>query len=113
MYITNIEKIWRYLHDDRGVVDEYLFVTDPYRYTSNFIDMISRSPEVLPELKTRMKRERDLSGPFGLFMRSGYGLAEYRIIKMMKIVAFSQVLESEFGEILNEADGPRLRRDYK
>lgn len=110
MYMTALEYMWRYLHDDTSCVSEYLFVTDPYSYTSKFVDMIARNPEVIPQLKSKMQMERMTSGVFGLFMREGYGTSEYRVLKMMRIESFRDILERNFSELINNTEGPRLRR---
>lgn len=110
MYLTALERMWRYLHDDKSCVSEYLFVTDPYSYTSTFIDMVSCNPEVLPQLKSKMQMERMNSGVFGLFMREGHGMAEYRVVRMMRLESFREILENNFSELVNNTDGPRLKR---
>ena len=46
MYMTSLERMWGYLHDDKRCVQEYLFVLDIYRYTSYFVDLISQNPEI-------------------------------------------------------------------
>ena len=68
MYMTSLERMWGYLHDDKRCVQEYLFVLDIYRYTSDFVDLIFRNPEVLPQLRDRIKREKMNSGFLGLVM---------------------------------------------
>ena len=113
MYMTSLDVMWQYLHDRNNCVDEYLFVTDPYRYTSDFVDMLVRNPEVVPQLKSKMHRERMSSSVFGLFMCDGYGLAEYRIIKMMKIDAFHDFLADEFSELINIEQGTKLSKNIK
>lgn len=113
MYMTSLEVIWRYLHDKLDGVNEYFFVTDPYSYTSRFIDMISRNPEVIPELKTRMDIERTNSSIVCLLLREGYGMAEYRIIRMMRVSQFREILEREFSWLLKKEEGPRLGRRPK
>lgn len=97
MYLTALENIWRYLHDDKSVVNEYLFVTNPYLYTSNFVDMLVKNPEVLPLLKSKMKEERRHS--MFSFLMGGYGLSEYRIIKMARISTFHDFIINEFEEL--------------
>ena len=71
MYMTSLERMWGYLHDDKRCVQEYLFVLDIYRYTSYFVDLISQNPEVLPQLRDRIKREKMNSGFLGLLFRDG------------------------------------------
>lgn len=58
MYNSGVEVMWGYLHDRRDCVDEYLFVTDPYRYTSQFVDMLIRNPEVVSQLKSKIRIEK-------------------------------------------------------
>lgn len=113
MYMTRLDIMWQYLHDQSNCVDEYLFVTDPYRYTSAFVDMLVRNPEVIPQLKSKMHVERMNSGVFGLFMRDGYGLAEYRVIKMMRIDAFHDFLADEFPELINFEQGSKLSKNIR
>lgn len=110
MYLTSVEKMWRYLHDDPSLVSEYFFVTNPYSYTSRFTDMISSNPEALPQLKSRMKIEKAASSIFGLLLREGYGFTEYRIVKMMRQESFREVLKNNFPELLQNEVGPILRR---
>lgn len=109
MYMTSLEMMWGYLHDQSNCVDEYLFVTDPYRYTSNFVDMVVRNPEAVPELICKIKREKDHSGIIGLLLRNGYGVSELRIKKMMKIKTFHDFLSNEFSELcLCDQDSRKL-----
>lgn len=110
MYMTPVEVMWRYLHDDTNVVGEWAFVTDPFSYISKFVDMISRNPECLAALKSKMDIERRNSSILGLFLRGGYGMAEMRIMHMMRYEAFREILEREFSWLCNNQDGPKLRR---
>lgn len=113
MYMTSLERIWGYLHDDKRCVQEYLFVLDIYRYTSDFVDLIFRNPEVLPQLRDRIKREKMNSGFLGLLFRDGYGLAEYRLIRMMQVEAFREILANNFQELDESVSSPKLSRNIR
>ncbi len=108
MYLAALEKMWRYLHDDKSVVNEFLFVTNPYLYTSKFNDMLERNLEVLPLLKSKMKEERENS--MLSFLMDGYGRAEYRILKMARINGFQDFLMNAFSELFAEKDNKKLTR---
>lgn len=110
MYPTALEKMWGYLHDNTAYVSEFLYVTDPYMYASNFIDMLTLNPEVIPMLREKMAIERNNSNIFGQLMRGGYGVSEYRVVRMMQIEAFTEVLERNFPDLVIDREGPKLRR---
>ena len=107
--MTNLEYLWGYLHDDKECVRENMFVLDPYRYTSEFIDALAKSPDCLCLLKAKIKQERELS--FGLFsfLRGGYGQAEYCIIRMMNIGSFNEVLQKYFGDLFDSLEKEKVR----
>lgn len=105
MYMTSFEKMWGYLHDRKDCVDQYLFVTDPYTYTSRFVDMLIRNPEVISELKSKIRMEKRNSSIIGLFLRGGYGISELRIMRMMK---YSDYLANEFMEFNNTNEEVKL-----
>lgn len=65
MYETAILTMWKYLHDDKSVVSEHLFVTDPYSYTSRFVDVMVRNPEVMSMLKSKIREEKMNSSVVG------------------------------------------------
>lgn len=48
------------------------------------------------------------SGIIGLLLRSGYGLAELRIIKMMK---YSEYLMNEFSELMMENQEAKILKN--
>lgn len=100
MYKTSLEILWGYLHDQRDYVDEYLFVTDPYRYTSNFVDMLVRNPEVISQLKSKMRIEKMNSSILFTFLRGGYSISELRIIRMMSIDNFYEFFANNFSELI-------------
>lgn len=110
MYLTGLEKMWGYLHDNTAYVSEFLYVTDPYTYASRFIDMLSQNPESIPLLRDRLSLERRNSSIWGSLMRGGYGMAEYRIVRMMQIESFREILERNFPDLVISSEGPRLRR---
>lgn len=104
MYMTSFERVWGYLHDQKNCVDENLFVTDIYRYTSNFVDMLVRSPEIIPQLKSKMKIEKMNSSALFTFLRGGYSMTELRIIKMMSVECFYDFLSQEFYELVSSQE---------
>lgn len=85
------ERMWKYLHDDKEVVNEYLFVTDPYRYVSGFVDLLIKNTERIQFLIFKMKYERKSPS------RGNLGMAELRIIKMMRVKNFKEFLGEQFG----------------
>lgn len=89
------ERIWKYLHDKKEVVNENLFVTDIYRYTSNFVDMLITNPERIQFLIERMKLEQKS------LLRGNKGMAELRVLKMMKVQKFNRFLIEQFGYLLD------------
>lgn len=113
MYMTSLEKMWGYLHDQRNCVDENLFVTDPYRYTSDFIDMLVRNPEVVSQLKSKMKIEKMNSSVLFNILRGGYCMSEFRIVKMMRIGNFYEYLAQEFPELAVPDQEPKKLRNIK
>lgn len=113
MYKTSLEIMWGYLHDRSDCVDEYLFVTDPYRYTSRFVDMLVENPEVISQLKSKIKIERMNSSALFSFFRGGYSMSELRILKMMKIRDFQEFLSQEFSELIFGEEMPKKLKNIK
>lgn len=104
------ERMWEYLHDKREVVNENLFVTDIYQYTSEFVNMLIKNPERIQFLITRMKLEQ--KSP----LRENRGLAELRVLKMMKVKDFREFLSEQFGYLFglnNQEKAGVLKRDWK
>lgn len=104
------ERMWKYLHDKREVVNENLFVTDIYRYTSDFVDMLIKNPERIQFLIARMKLEQ--KSP----LRGNKGMAELRVMKMMKVKNFSEFLSEQFGYLLGleiQDEMEVLKRDWQ
>lgn len=113
MYMTSLEKMWGYLHDKKECVDENLFVTDPYRYTSIFVDMLVKNPEVVPQLKTKIKIEKMNSSVLFNFLRGGYSMSELRIVRMMEIPEFYEFLANEFSELAISHQEPKKLKNIK
>lgn len=107
--MTNLEKMWGYLHDYPECVDPNLFVTDPYRYVSEFIDLISRNPEDLYLLRSKIKEEKMASTGVFYYLRGMRGIAELRVIKMKRVKSFSGIMNREFSEF-NENETKLARR---
>lgn len=104
------ERMWKYLHDKKEVVNENLFVTDVYRYVSDFVDLLIKNPERIHFLITRMQLEQ--KSP----LRDNRGLAELRILRMMKVKSFSEFLGEQFGYLLGAEPIEKagvLKRDRK
>lgn len=96
--MTNLEKMWGYLHDYPGSVNPNLFVTDPYRYVSDFIDLMAKNPEDLYLLRSKIKEEKLTSSGLFYYLRGKRGYAELRVIKMKKVSKFKEILNREFSE---------------
>lgn len=104
MELYGTEKIWCYLHDDRRLVKENMFVTDTYLYTSKLIDMLTVNPECLDALKYKMYLERIHDFPLFVRLRNGYGKTELRIVKMMEINGLGDILKNYFQELIDTDD---------
>ncbi len=96
--MTNLERMWGYLHDNPECVNPNLFVTDPYRYVSDFIDLIAKSPEDLYMLRSKIKGEKLSYQGLFYYLRGKRGFSELRVIKMKKVSAFKEIMNREFGE---------------
>lgn len=91
-----------YLHDDKRVVNETMFVTNRYLYTSKLVEMLFLNPEFLQELKYRMYIERINDSDYFLKCRDGYGKTEFRIVKMMQIKGLGERLKEWFPDLVPE-----------
>lgn len=96
--MTNLEKMWGYLHDYPECVNPNLFVTDPYKYVSDFIDLMAKNPEDLYMLKSKIKQEKLTSSGIFYYLRGQKGFAELRVIKMKRVKKFSEIMNREFSE---------------
>ncbi len=109
MNLYGVEKIWRYLHDDKRVVNPNMYVTNTYLYASKLVEMLSLNPEFIPEIKLRMYTERINDSDFFLQMREGYGKTEYRITKLMRIKGIGDTLKRCFPDLVPETKSDTLK----
>ena len=100
--MTNLERMWGYLHDYSECVNPNLFVTDPYKYVSDFIDLIAKNPEDLYLLRARIKQEKLTSCGLFYYLRGKKGYAELRVIKMKRVSAFKEIMNREFSEFTED-----------
>lgn len=96
------EKIWAFLHDDPEVVGNTTYVGNTYMYLNKLLKILYCADAIaLSEIKQRMYIEKNY-GFSKVFeqMREGYGLTEYRIVKLHRIKGIGKNLERYFPELL-------------